>query len=98
MIDYSLRSCVERNITVRRCKNCGRWFPQTGRVSAEYCERPVPRESRSVERSGLSSSGQRSSRMTQSSRHTAKSISGALRGSRRGRITDEAFYALERKS
>lgn len=43
MIDYSLRSCVERNITVRRCKNCRRWFPQTGRVSAEYCERPVPR-------------------------------------------------------
>ena len=43
MIDYSLRSCVERNITVRCCKNCGRWFPQTGRVSAEYCERPVPK-------------------------------------------------------
>ena len=41
MIDYSLRSCVERGITVRQCKNCGRWFPQTGRVSAEYCERPV---------------------------------------------------------
>ena len=41
MIDYSLRSCVERGITVRRCKNCGRYFPQTGRVSAEYCERPV---------------------------------------------------------
>ena len=28
MIDYSLRSCVERGVTVRRCKNCGRWFPQ----------------------------------------------------------------------
>ena len=42
MIDYSLRSCVERNITVRRCKNCGRYFAQTGRVSAEYCGRPVP--------------------------------------------------------
>ena len=42
MIDYSLRSCVERNITVRRCKNCGRYFAQTGRISAEYCERPVP--------------------------------------------------------
>ena len=41
MIDYALRSCVERGITVRRCKNCGRYFPQTGRVSAEYCERPV---------------------------------------------------------
>ena len=43
MIDYSLRTCVERDITVRRCKNCGRWFPQMVRVSAEYCERPVPR-------------------------------------------------------
>ena len=43
MIDYSLRTCVERDITVRRCKNCGRWFPQMVRVSAEYCERPVPK-------------------------------------------------------
>ena len=43
IIDFSLRSCVERNITVRRCKNCGRYFAQTGRVSAEYCDRPVPR-------------------------------------------------------
>ena len=28
--------------TIRRCKNCGRYFAQTGRVSTEYCERPVP--------------------------------------------------------
>lgn len=41
MIDYSLRSCVERDSTVRCCKNYGRYFPQTGRVSTEYRERPV---------------------------------------------------------
>ncbi len=41
MIDYSLRSCVERGITVRRCKSCSRYFSQTGRVSTEYCKRPV---------------------------------------------------------
>ena len=35
MISYSLQTCVERSITVRRCKNCGRYFAQTGRVSAE---------------------------------------------------------------
>ena len=39
MISFSLQTCVERNITVRRCKNCGRYFAQTGRVSAEYCDR-----------------------------------------------------------
>lgn len=36
----SLQTCVERSIAVRRCKNCGRYFAQTGRVSAEYCDRP----------------------------------------------------------
>ena len=40
MISFSLQACVERGITVRRCKNCGRYFAQTGRVSAEYCDRP----------------------------------------------------------
>ena len=40
MISFSLQTCVECNITVRRCKNCGRYFAQTGRVSAEYCDRP----------------------------------------------------------
>ena len=39
MISFSLQTCVERNITVRRCKNCGRYFAQTGRISAEYCDR-----------------------------------------------------------
>ena len=39
MISYSLQTCVERSITVRCCKNCGRYFAQTGRVSAEYCDR-----------------------------------------------------------
>ena len=42
MINFSLQRCVEKNITVRRCKNCGRYFAQTGRGSAEYCQRPVP--------------------------------------------------------
>lgn len=40
MIDYSLRECVMRGISVRRCRNCGRYFPLTGRVTAEYCSRP----------------------------------------------------------
>jgi len=39
MISFSLQTCVEHSITVRRCKNCGRYFAQTGRVSAEYCDR-----------------------------------------------------------
>lgn len=40
LIDFSLRECVKREIPVRRCRNCGRYFPITGRITAEYCNRP----------------------------------------------------------
>lgn len=40
LIDFSLRECVVSATPVRRCRNCGRYFPLTGRVTAEYCERP----------------------------------------------------------
>ena len=40
LIDFSLRECVQREIPVRRCRNCGRYFPITGRITAEDCSRP----------------------------------------------------------
>nr|WP_325204225.1 DUF6076 domain-containing protein [uncultured Oscillibacter sp.] len=42
LIDFSLRECVRREIPVRRCRNCGRYFPITGRITAEYCSRTSP--------------------------------------------------------
>ena len=42
LIDFSLRDCVAKNIPVRRCRNCGRYFPIIGRITAEYCSRPQP--------------------------------------------------------
>ena len=41
LIDFSLRECVRRQMPVRQCKNCGRYFPLTVRVTAEYCSRPT---------------------------------------------------------
>ena len=40
LIDFSLRECVRREIPVRRCRSCGRYFPIIGRITAEYCSRP----------------------------------------------------------
>lgn len=42
LIDFSLRECVRREIPVRRCRSCGRYFPIIGRITAEYCSRPSP--------------------------------------------------------
>ena len=93
MIDYSLRSCVERSITVRRCKNCGRWFPQTGRVSAEYCERPVARGEQTCRERGASNAWElrRSDDLVfKAYRREYKKRFAWIKA---GRITDEQFYA-----
>ena len=81
MIDYSLRSCVERGVTVRRCKNCGRWFPQTGRVSAEYCERPVKYGEQRCE-IGAFRQWTKNRPTTRFSRRTARGTKSASHGSR----------------
>lgn len=38
LTDFSLRECVKRGVPMRVCKNCGRYFALTGKVSAEYCD------------------------------------------------------------
>ena len=92
MIDYSLRSCVERNITVRRCRNCGRWFPQTGRVSAEYCERPVPKGQQRCREAGAFQ--QWTKRQTDDPVFKAyrKEYKKRFAWIKAGRITDQQFY------
>lgn len=39
IIDFHLRECVKREIRLRVCKNCGRYFAIQGRSNAEYCDR-----------------------------------------------------------
>ena len=93
MIDYSLRSCVERNITVRRCKNCGRWFPQTGRVSAEYCERPVPRGEQVCREIGAFKQWTKKQSDDPIFKAYRKEYKRRFAWIKAGRISDEAFYA-----
>ena len=52
LIDYALRECVKREVRIRRCKNCGRWFAITGRSSAEYCDRPYDERGRTCREVG----------------------------------------------
>lgn len=98
MIDYSLRSCVERGVTVRRCKNCGRWFPQTGRVSAEYCERPVKPGEQPCREIGAF----RKWTIKQSEDPVFKAYRREYKRRfawiKAGRITDEQFYAWSKQA
>ena len=92
MIDYSLRSCVERNITVRRCKNCGRYFAQTGRVSAEYCERPVPRGQQRCREAGAFQQWTKKQTADPVFKAYRKEYKKRFAWIKAGRITDQQFY------
>ena len=93
MIDYALRSCVERGITVRRCKNCGRWFPQTGRVSAEYCERPVAEGQQTCREAGAFQRWTKKQSDDPVFKAYRKEYKKRFAWIKAGRISDTDFYA-----
>lgn len=93
MIDYALRSCVERGITVRRCKNCGRWFPQTGRVSAEYCERPVAEGQQTCREAGAFQQWTKKQSDDPVFKAYRKEYKKRFAWIKAGRISDTDFYA-----
>ena len=92
MIDYSLRSCVERDITVRRCKNCGRYFAQIGRVSAEYCGRPVPEGQQRCREAGAFQQWTKKQTADPVFKAYRKEYKKRFAWIKSGRITDKQFY------
>ncbi|MEI3305517.1 MAG: DUF6076 domain-containing protein, partial [Dysosmobacter sp.] len=80
-------------ITVRRCKNCGRWFPQTGRVSAEYCERPVASGQQTCREAGAFQQWTKKQSDDPVFKAYRKEYKKRFAWIKAGRITDEQFYA-----
>ena len=52
IIDYHTRECVKREVKMRRCKNCGRWFAVSGHLGTEYCDRPADKKGRTCKEVG----------------------------------------------
>lgn len=46
LIDYHLRECLKREVRMRTCSNCGKYFAVTGRSTAEYCSHPFDEKGR----------------------------------------------------
>ena len=52
LIDYHLRECIKREVKMRVCKNCGRYFALTGRTNTEYCSQPFDEKGRTCREVG----------------------------------------------
>ena len=51
-IDFHVRECVKREVRMRVCKNCLRYFTVTGRASTEYCGRVCDSKGRTCREMG----------------------------------------------
>jgi hypothetical protein len=52
IIDYFMREYVKQEQPVRICKNCKRYFAISGRISSEYCYRPIDDKGRTCKDMG----------------------------------------------
>ena len=52
LIDFHVRECVKREVKMRVCKNCLRYFAVTGRASTEYCGRVCDSKGRTCREMG----------------------------------------------
>ncbi len=95
MIDYSLRSwCGREALRCGAARTAARYFPQTGRVSAEYCERPVAEGQQTCRENRSFPAVDKEAVLTiQYSRHTARSIRNRFARIKARRISDTDFYA-----
>lgn len=92
-LSFGMPSPMRYNFTVRRCKNCGRYFAQTGRVSAEYCERPVPRGEQVCREIGDFKQWTKKQSDDPIFKAYRKEYKRRFAWIKAGRISDEDFYA-----
>lgn len=52
LIDFHVRECVKREVKMRVCKNCLRYFAVTGKASTEYCGRVCDSKGRTCREMG----------------------------------------------
>ena len=79
--------------TIQRCKNCGRYFAQTGRVSAECCERPVPDGQQHCRDIGALKQWTLRQACNDAFKVYRKEYKRRFAWIKAGRISDEDFYA-----
>ena len=98
IIEFALRTCVEREITVRRCKNCGRYFARIGRGKVEYCGRSPAKGQATCRKTGAFQQWTIKQKDNPIFKVYRKEYKKRFAWIKAGRITAEAFYCWSRQA
>ena len=97
VIDFSLRECIRRNITMRRCKNCGKYFALTVHGSTEYCSRVFDSRGRTCKEVGAMRQYAQVHAQDELLKIYRREYKRRFAWIRAGKISQEAFAAWSRE-
>lgn len=98
LIDYHVRECVKREVKMRLCKNCKRWFAVTGHSGTEYCDRPFDEKGRTCKEIGAIAVWAKSKTTDEVFKVYRREYKKRFGWIKAGKLEQDAFYAWSEKA
>ena len=93
LIDFHVRECVKREVKMRVCKNCLRYFAVTRKASTEYCDRVCDSKGRTCREIGAINTWTQSKRDDEVFKEYRREYKKRFARINAGKLTKSAFYA-----
>lgn len=93
LIDFHVRECVKREVRIRVCKNCLRYFAVTGKASTEYCGRICDSKGRTCREMGAINTWTQRKQGDEVFKEYRREYKKRFARINAGRLTKSAFYA-----
>ena len=93
LIDFHVRECVKREVRMRVCKNCLRYFAVTGKASTEYCDRICDSKGRTCREIGAINTWTQRKQGDEVFKEYRREYKKRFARINAGKLTKSAFYA-----
>lgn len=93
LIDFYVRECVKREVRMRVCKNCLRYFVVTGKASTEYCDRICDSKGRTCREIGAINTWTQRKQGDEVFKEYRREYKKRFARINAGKLTKSAFYA-----
>ena len=93
LIDFHVRECVKRELKMRVCKNCLRYFAVTGKASTEYCDRVCDSKGRTCREIGAINTWTQRKQGDEVFKEYRREYKKRFARINAGKLTKSAFYA-----
>ena len=93
LIDFHVRECVKREMKMRVCKNCLRYFAVTGKASTEYCDRICDSKGRTCREIGAINTWTQRKQGDEVFKEYRREYKKRFARINAGKLTKSAFYA-----